>query len=117
MRFTSRKRADLKAAALDDRGVPEARTTFEALSKLGWDLVRKHLLREVPSLGLGQYEGKGNHIVENPRYVEAGQAVFRHIGPGTSTFELYRTTNTLVKKFGKDAVMQGKPNGKRSIFH
>lgn len=55
---------------------PEAGGDFEALSALGWDLVQKHLLKDVPALGLGRYEGKGDNEVEKPRYVEAEQAVY-----------------------------------------
>jgi hypothetical protein len=52
---------------------------------LGWDLVQKHLLRDVPALGLGKYRGQGDHEVEKPRYVEAEQAVYvnatQHFAP------------------------------------
>jgi predicted helicase len=58
---------------------PEERTDFEALSALGWDLVQKHLLRDVPQLGLGRYrrEGKGEtHEVEKPRYSKAEERLW-----------------------------------------
>lgn len=46
---------------------PEDSADFEALSSLGWDLMQKHLLRDVPDFGLGKYEGKGDNAVEKPR--------------------------------------------------
>jgi predicted helicase len=55
---------------------PESRADFEKLSKLGWDLIQKHLLREVPELGLGRYQGKGDHMVERQRYVLVEEAVY-----------------------------------------
>lgn len=55
---------------------PESGTDFEALSRLGWDLVQKHLLRDVPALGLGKYLGQGGHEVEKPHYVAVEQAVY-----------------------------------------
>ncbi len=64
---------------------PEKRSDFETLSKLGWDLVQKHLLRDVGAVGLGKYHGQGDHEVEKPRYVEAEQAVYinatQHFAP------------------------------------
>ncbi len=55
---------------------PEKDGDFEKLSALGWDLMQKHLLREVPDLKLGRYQGKGDNEVEKPRYVEAEEAVY-----------------------------------------
>lgn len=55
---------------------PKNREDFEALSALGWDLIQKHLMREVPDYGLAQYHGKGSHSVEKPRYVEGKEAVY-----------------------------------------
>lgn len=55
---------------------PDERSDFEALSKLGWDLIEAHLLREVPRLKLGAYQGKGRNEVDKPRYVEAEQALY-----------------------------------------
>jgi predicted helicase len=43
---------------------------FEALSALGWDLMQKHLLREVPDLKLGGIRGKGSYAVEKPVYAD-----------------------------------------------
>lgn len=64
---------------------PESRVDFEVLSSLGWDLVQKHLLRDVPKLSLAKYKGKGDHTVEKLRYVEAEQAVYinksQHFAP------------------------------------
>ena len=36
----------------------------------------KHLLQDVPSLGLGTYRGRGNNEVTNVRYVETERAVY-----------------------------------------
>jgi len=55
---------------------PKDRADFEALSELGWDLIQKHLLRDIPDKGLGRYEGEGQNDVERPRYVEAEQALY-----------------------------------------
>ena len=55
---------------------PEDSADFEALSALGWDLMQKHLLRDVPDEGLGKYPVKGSNEVEKPRYAEAEQAVY-----------------------------------------
>jgi len=52
--------------------IPLAKTReeFEALSSLGWALVRSHLFILVPNSGkrLGDYFGKGNHVVDGMRY-------------------------------------------------
>ncbi|MDQ6703771.1 MAG: N-6 DNA methylase [Pseudomonadota bacterium] len=55
---------------------PENRAGFEALSALGWDLMQKHLLRDIPALKLGSYRGKSTNEVEKPRYAEAERAVY-----------------------------------------
>ncbi|RIA55403.1 type ISP restriction/modification enzyme [Dichotomicrobium thermohalophilum] len=55
---------------------PEDKADFEALSELGWDLIQKHLLRDIPDTGLGKYQGKGENHVERPRYAEAEQAIY-----------------------------------------
>jgi len=55
---------------------PKDRADFEALSELGWDLIQKHLLRDIPDTGLGKYQGKGENHVERPRYAEAEQAIY-----------------------------------------
>lgn len=47
----------------------DKRSDFEALSALGWDLMQKHLLRDVPKLGLGAWSGKGDNVVEKPIHV------------------------------------------------
>jgi SAM-dependent methyltransferase len=47
---------------------PAGAAAFEALSKLGRDLVAKHLLQDVPKSGLGTYRGVGSDVVEKPRY-------------------------------------------------
>lgn len=62
---------------------PEKGEHFQALSALGWDLAQKHLLKDVPRLGLGRFTGRGNDTVETSRYVPAEQAV--HIN-GTQFF-------------------------------
>jgi hypothetical protein len=48
--------------------LPETRAEFDALSKLGWALLQAHLLRQLPRLGLAQYAGKGDHVLEAVRY-------------------------------------------------
>ncbi|HXI87630.1 MAG TPA: type ISP restriction/modification enzyme [Parvularculaceae bacterium] len=55
---------------------PEDSADFETLSALGWDLMQKHLLRDIPGLGLGKYRGKGDNAVAKPRYSEAEQAIY-----------------------------------------
>jgi predicted helicase len=49
---------------------PGERSHFEALSALGWELVQAHLLKALPQTGarLGDYFGKGDHVVEAVRY-------------------------------------------------
>jgi predicted helicase len=54
---------------------PGAAVQFEALSRLGWQLVQAHLLRDVPHAGLANYHGKGDHTVEKPRYDPLEQAI------------------------------------------
>ncbi|HEY3778871.1 MAG TPA: type ISP restriction/modification enzyme [Rhizomicrobium sp.] len=49
---------------------------FIALSKLGWQLVDAHLLRDVPQRGFAQYNGKGDHAVEAVRYSQVEQAIW-----------------------------------------
>ena len=53
----------------------ETKAEFEALSALGWDLAQKHLVKEVPKLGLGAFIGKGDYTVEKPAYSEVEQMV------------------------------------------
>lgn len=55
---------------------PETRAGFDALSKLGWDLVQVHLLRTKPKLRLASYHGKGDHTVEAVRHSPLEQAVY-----------------------------------------
>lgn len=61
---------------------PEQATDFGALSKLGWGLVEAHLLKRLPRKGLGDFEGKGDRVVEKSRYSEVEEAVF--INPNQS---------------------------------
>ncbi len=51
---------------------------FEALSKLGWDLVQVHLLKDTPRSDprLGVYEGKGDHTVDEIHYSPEEQAIW-----------------------------------------
>lgn len=64
---------------------PATREQFSALSVLGADLIQKHLLREVPALGLGRYRGQGSDQVDTPRYAETEAAVYinraKHFAP------------------------------------
>lgn len=55
---------------------PEKSADFEALSDLGWDFMQKHLLRHLPELSLGKYQGQGDNSVKKPHYVEAEQALY-----------------------------------------
>jgi predicted helicase len=58
---------------------PKSRADFDALSKLGWELVQAHLLKKVPlPLGgrLGDYHGRGDHAVEDVRYSPQEQAIW-----------------------------------------
>ena len=58
---------------------PDARTNFDALSRLGWELAQAHLLKRVPipSGGrLGEYCGKGDHAVEHVRYSPQEAAIW-----------------------------------------
>ncbi len=48
---------------------PENKKIFEQLSELGNELIQKHLLKEEIENNLGEYLGKGNHIVEKPNYI------------------------------------------------
>ncbi len=54
---------------------PERKADFDALSKLGWELVQAHLLKSFPRAGLAKYHGKGNHDVQTVRYAETEQAI------------------------------------------
>ena len=56
--------------------LPERSAHFEALSKLGWELVQVHLLREATDFKLAVYHGKGGHEVEAVRYSEIEQAIW-----------------------------------------
>jgi len=42
--------------------------SFEQLSLLGSELIQTHLMKDIPSLGLGNYCGQGNHTVEKMFY-------------------------------------------------
>jgi Type ISP C-terminal specificity domain len=52
------------------------RATFDLLSQLGRKLVDAHLMRQVPDLGLGSYQGGGDDMVRDVRYVQAEEAVY-----------------------------------------
>jgi predicted helicase len=54
----------------------EDKGDFQTLSDLGWKLIQVHLLREAPGFKLGEYQGKGDHIVESVRYSEQEQATW-----------------------------------------
>ena len=53
----------------------DTKPQFDALSKLGWELVQVHLLRKLPRLKLGDFNGKGNNAVQAVRYSPAEQAI------------------------------------------
>lgn len=44
---------------------------FEALADLGQDLLDKHLMQNVPTLGHGVYHGDGSHLVDKVTYLQA----------------------------------------------
>ncbi|GAA5265212.1 hypothetical protein ACOSOMT5_P1637 [Acidiphilium sp. MT5] len=52
------------------------RIGFETLADLGWDLAQIHLLKVKPNKNLAQYQGRGDNVVEKPRYVAAESAVY-----------------------------------------
>lgn len=54
----------------------DTRAQFEELSVLGWDLVKAHLLRDVPARGLGRSPGKGSNLVEKVRWSPAERKVW-----------------------------------------
>jgi predicted helicase len=54
---------------------PEKKADFDALSKLGWELVQAHLMKNLPSLKLANLEGKGNEMVETVGYSPEEQAI------------------------------------------
>jgi predicted helicase len=53
----------------------DSREDFDALSLLGWELIEAHLLRNVPSRGLGKFTGKGDREVVAVTYGEVEQKV------------------------------------------
>lgn len=53
----------------------ETRHHFDALSKLGWDLVQVHLLKKKPRLKLARYHGKGSDEIEAVRYSPEERAI------------------------------------------
>ena len=65
---------------IDFPRIPFAETPeqFEALSVLGWELIQTHLLKTVPRSKprLGDYTGKGDHMVEAVRYSREEQTVW-----------------------------------------
>ena len=48
---------------------------FEALSQLGWALVRAHLMRDLPRTGFGELQGRGDCMVEHVRRSEEDRRV------------------------------------------
>ena len=48
--------------------LPRTQQAFVTLACLGWDLAQKHLLKDVPSLGLARYNERGNHEVDRIAY-------------------------------------------------
>ena len=55
---------------------PEKASDFEALSKLGWELVQAHLLKDYPDAELAKLNGKGDETVEAARYSEVEKAIW-----------------------------------------
>lgn len=55
---------------------PEEASDFEALSRLGWELVETHLMRSVPSRGLGSPMEQGSNLVEQVRWSDAEQKLW-----------------------------------------
>jgi predicted helicase len=55
---------------------PARADQFDTLAALGWDLIQAHLLKSVPKRGLGTYRGKGDNVVEKPRYSPAERTVW-----------------------------------------
>ena len=53
----------------------ETKPEFDALSKMGWDLVQVHLMKKLTRLKLGDFSGKGNNVVEVVRYSPNEQAI------------------------------------------
>lgn len=51
--------------------VTKAADEFEALSGLGWELIETHLMRRVPTRGLGSSMEQGSNSVEEVRWSEA----------------------------------------------
>ena len=54
---------------------PESANGFSDLSRLGWVLVRAHLLRDLSNYGLADYHGKDDHRIEAVRYSAIEQAI------------------------------------------
>ena len=48
---------------------------FELMSSLGWGLIQAHLFRELPTFGMTDYHGKGDHTVEKVRYSPTEEAI------------------------------------------
>ena len=55
---------------------PKSSADFQALSELGWALMRAQLLSELPCRELGVYHGKGDHVVEAVRYSPQEQTIW-----------------------------------------
>ncbi|MHA1491725.1 MAG: type ISP restriction/modification enzyme [Promethearchaeota archaeon] len=48
----------------------ESLDIFNAISKIGFDLIKKHLLLEIPDLQYGIYKGEGNHEILKQKIFE-----------------------------------------------
>jgi predicted helicase len=55
---------------------PEAKTDFDLLSKLGWELVQAHLLKKFPRNKFAAYHGNGNHAIDAVRYSPQEEAIW-----------------------------------------
>lgn len=54
----------------------ETKPQFDALSKLGWELVQAHLLKKLPRQNLAEIQGKGASVVEAVRYSPQEKAIY-----------------------------------------
>jgi hypothetical protein len=54
---------------------PVSGEDFEALSQLGWGLIKAHLLTELPRKGFAIYQGKGSHTVDTVRYLPSEKSL------------------------------------------
>jgi predicted helicase len=53
----------------------ETKAQFDALARLGSELVQVHLLKKLPRKGLGDFHGKGDNTVEAIRYSPQEQSI------------------------------------------